>query len=78
MISPLVWGGELSFSWGAVPSFGGMIQMIGVAYEVFGIKWLHFEDCDFRPTARRPWVLTNVSTATCTSVDTHPPFPTAA
>lgn len=40
------------------------------------IRGLHFERCDFRATDPQPWRLVNVSTDTCTSVDTAPPFPT--
>ncbi len=40
------------------------------------ISGLHFEGCDFRTTAAKPWALTNVSTSTCTSENTTPAFPT--
>ena len=41
------------------------------------IGGLHFEGCDLRTTAARPWALTNVDTTSCTSEVTSPPFPVA-
>jgi polygalacturonase len=40
------------------------------------ITGIHFENCAFRATSSTPWLLTNVSVDTCTSVNTTPPFPT--
>jgi hypothetical protein len=52
-----------------------------VAGEIIGalhnITELHFEACNFRSSAQRPWLLTNVSLSTCSAVDTMPPFPHA-
>jgi polygalacturonase len=40
------------------------------------ISGLHFENCAFRATDAAPWRLTNVDTASCTSANTTPAFPT--
>jgi len=40
------------------------------------ITGLHFDGCNFRATSKSPWLLENVSIATCTSHNTWPPFPT--
>jgi polygalacturonase len=41
------------------------------------ISGLHFVDCNFHATSPDPWVLTGVDAASCTSVNTLPPFPTS-
>ena len=40
------------------------------------ISGVHFDGCDFHTTVAKPWLLTNVSTSTCTSHATTPAFPT--
>jgi hypothetical protein len=39
------------------------------------IEGLHFQGCDFHTAVAKPWALTNVSTTSCTSTETAPPFP---
>ena len=39
------------------------------------VSGLHFIDCDFHATSPDPWVLDGVDAASCTSVNSSPPFP---
>ena len=50
---------------------GKLVGAIGTP----GIRGLTFQDCDFHAMAAKPWVLQNVNTTSCSSVDTTPSFP---
>jgi polygalacturonase len=39
------------------------------------VSGLHFVDCNFHATSPDPWVLHGVDVASCTSVNSFPPFP---
>ena len=55
-----------------------MFKVLSSAGGAFNkVAGLHFVDCDFHATSPRPWVLTGVDAASCTSVNTLPPFPVA-
>lgn len=51
-----------------------VLQAGGAANNISG---LHFVDCNFHATSPDPWVLKGVDTASCTSVNSAPPFPVA-
>ena len=50
-------------------------QLVGGLHNISAV---HFANCDFRASDHRsPWRLSGVDTASCSSVNTTPPFPTS-